>query len=215
MAVIMDPGILCFQHCGPKIFCFSLPQTCPICGGNVDVGDFSVLPFRVPYPFVKASQYSCAIVIKPTTGDFLNDYFNSTDLHIGVTTSEGTIVEFDRHGLRKHRSDQWGQCLLLEQVASFWSEHWDSTLERVCHQSSWSAKDYDEDRHNCYSFVLRFLVALDYGSLSVSARSRTEFCEKYVVPRTTSAGKYISLYRKLKIYQFYVYKNKHKHKSDI
>ncbi|CAH1977401.1 unnamed protein product [Acanthoscelides obtectus] len=185
----MDPGILCFQHCGPKIFCFSLPQNCPICGGNVDVGDFSVLPF--------------------------SDYFNSTDLHIGVTTSEGTIVEFDRHGLRQHRSDQWGQCLLLEQVANSWSEHWDATLNRVCQQSCWSAKDYDEDRHNCYSFVLRFLEALDYGSLSACARSRTEFCEKYVVPRTTSAGKYISLYRKLKTYQFYVYKNKLKHKGVI
>lgn len=45
-----------------------------------------------------------------------SDYYNSMDLHIGVTTSTGTIVEFDKQGLRKHRSNHWNQCLLLDQV---------------------------------------------------------------------------------------------------
>lgn len=30
-----------------------------------------LLPFRLPYPFVRANQYPCAIVLRPTTGDFL------------------------------------------------------------------------------------------------------------------------------------------------
>lgn len=30
-----------------------------------------LLPFRLPYPFIRASQYPCAIVLRPTTGDFL------------------------------------------------------------------------------------------------------------------------------------------------
>lgn len=47
---------------------------------------------------------------------FASDYYNSMDLHIGVTTSTGTMVEFDKHGLRKHRSIHWNQCLLLDQV---------------------------------------------------------------------------------------------------
>lgn len=33
---------------------------------------------------------------------------------------------------------------------------------------------------------------------------RTLFCEKYIVPRTTSAGKYISLYRKIRDQGFYI-----------
>ncbi|KAJ8971457.1 hypothetical protein NQ314_000714, partial [Rhamnusium bicolor] len=164
--------------------------------------------YRVPYPFIQASQYPCAVVIKPTTGDFLNDYFNSMDLHIGVTTSSGTIVEFDKNGLRRHRSGHWGQCLLLDQAPGPWTEHWDKTLLQVCKQKCWSSKSYSEHKHNCYSFVLTFLVTLNYGTLSNAARSRTTFCEKFIVPRTTSAGKYISLYRKLKEFGFYVHRNK-------
>ncbi|XP_022918892.1 MKRN2 opposite strand protein isoform X2 [Onthophagus taurus] len=202
----MDPGIVCFQHCGPKIFCFSLPDNCPVCRSDLTKADFSLLPFRVPYPFVRASQHACSVVIKPTSGDFLNDYYNSMDLHIGVTTSSGTIVEFDKNGLRRHRSTHWGQCLLLGQASTPWMEHWDNTLLQICKQKCWLARNYSEDRHNCYSFVLTFLQSLDYGNLSKAASSRTTFCEKFIVPRTTSAGKYISLYRKLKDQGFYVHR---------
>lgn len=128
------------------------------------------------------------------------------DLHIGVTTSSGTIVEFDRNGLRRHRSGQWNQCLLLDQADSPWIEHWDNTLLQVCKYKCWSAKSYNEDRHNCYSFVLTFLMSLNYGNLSKAASSRTVFCEKFIVPRTTAAGKYISLYRKLKENGCYVHR---------
>lgn len=38
-----------------------------------------LLPFRLPYPFIRASQYPCAIILRPTIGDFLkwvkNKYF--------------------------------------------------------------------------------------------------------------------------------------------
>ncbi|XP_018325868.1 MKRN2 opposite strand protein isoform X2 [Agrilus planipennis] len=204
--VDMDPGIVCFQHCGPKVFCFSLPEHCPVCSADLADARFSLLPFRVPYPFVRASQYSCAVVIKPTTGDFLNDYYNSMDLHIGVTTSSGTIVEFDKNGLRRHHNDQWNQCLLLDQATPPWREHWDNTLMQICKQKHWSSRNYSEDRHNCYTFVLNFLKMLNYGNLSNAASNKTSFCEKFIIPRTTSAGKYISLYRKLKDTGCYVHK---------
>ncbi|GLV41497.1 uncharacterized protein CBL_06727 [Carabus blaptoides fortunei] len=202
----MDPGILCFQHCCAKVFCLTLPELCPECGQDLLQAQFGLLPFRVPYPFIRASQYPCAVVIKPTTGDFLNDYYNSMDLHIGVTTSTGTIVEFDRHGLRRHRSSDWDQCLLLDQAAGPWAEHWDNVLLQVCKQDCWSPKAYAEDTYNCYKFVLTFLRTLNYGSVSKAACSRTMFCEKFIVPRTTSAGKYISLYRKLKDTGCYIHK---------
>ncbi|CAG9863097.1 unnamed protein product [Phyllotreta striolata] len=194
----MDPGIICFQHCGPKVFCFTLPESCPTCHQDLNAADFSLLPFRVPYPFIKASQYPCAVVIKPTTGDFLNDYHNSKDLHIGVTTSDGRVVEFDRQGLRNHRSAHWNQCLLLEQAPGPWWEHWDEVLGAVSAQTCWSPEIYREDTHNCFSFVLTFLVTLGYGKLSGAAKCKTVFCENFIIPRTSSAGKYISLYRRLK-----------------
>lgn len=48
-----------------------------VAGGGSDGGLMrpllgkSLLPFRLPYPFVRAAQYPCAIVLRPTTGDFL------------------------------------------------------------------------------------------------------------------------------------------------
>ncbi|BFF95574.1 MKRN2 opposite strand protein [Drosophila madeirensis] len=227
--ITSDPGILCFHHCNAKVFCFTLPHTCPHCNAPLDAdADADVnedapsaldkgatagpqstataarlLPFRLPYPFVRATQHPCAIVLRPSTGDFLNDYSNATDLHIAVTTSGGDIVEFDRDGLRRHRRDdnprEWWQSLLVGDVPEPWHDYWDEMLQQICAQSMrWSMASYEETSHNCYAFVLAFLQALGHGQLSEAAHSKTAFCEKYIVPRTTTAGKYISLYRRLR-----------------
>ncbi|XP_075152352.1 uncharacterized protein LOC142226314 [Haematobia irritans] len=175
-----------------------------------------LLPFRLPYPFVRANQYPCAIVLRPTTGDFLNDYNNTTDLHIAVTTSTGCVVEFDRHGLRRHRTNDmsdWWQCLLVGDVPEPWYDYWDQVLFEVCQQQDkWTVSHYHEDKHNCYTFVLTFLQALTYDKLSEAATSKTTFCEKFIVPRTTTAGKYISLYRKLRDTGIYVHHTTHHNK---
>ncbi|XP_074032923.1 MKRN2 opposite strand protein-like isoform X2 [Leptinotarsa decemlineata] len=165
-----------------KNICFSLPEKCPMCEGDLEGTNFSLLPF--------------------------SDYFNSKDLHVGVTTSRGDIVEFDKNGLRSHQSIEWGQCLLLDQAPRSWSNHWNTILKNVCDQKCWCPESYREDSHNCYSFVLTFLKNLGYGSLSSAANSKTTFCEKFIIPRTISAGKYISLYRKLKKTGIYVHKSK-------
>ncbi|KAJ9586495.1 hypothetical protein L9F63_019853 [Diploptera punctata] len=91
----------------------------------------------------------------------------------------------------------WGQCLVVEGAAGPWREHWDSVLKSVADQECWSSHRYNEGNFNCYTFVLNFLQNLRYGNLSKAAVSRTNFCENFIVPRTTAAGKYISLYRKL------------------
>lgn len=65
-----------------------------------------------------------------------SDYTNSTDLHIGVTTSEGTIVEFDSRGLKRHTSKtSWEQSLVLESVPEAWWDYWDEVLEKVRFES--------------------------------------------------------------------------------
>jgi len=66
-----DPGIVCFQHCGAKVFCQELPGLCPQCKTSLEIANFKIMPFRVPYPFVRAKQHPCSVIIKPTTGDFL------------------------------------------------------------------------------------------------------------------------------------------------
>ncbi|XP_068151975.1 MKRN2 opposite strand protein [Drosophila tropicalis] len=233
--ITSDPGILCFHHCTVKVFCFTLPHTCPHCNAQLDadvdadgqtthttagrrVATTRLLPFRLPYPFVRATQHPCAIVLRPSTGDFLNDYNNSTDLHIAVTTSAGDIVEFDRYGLQRHRRDdnphEWSQSLLVGDVPEPWYDYWDDVLEQICSQSwQWSIACYEESTHNCYAFVLAFLQALGHAQLSEAAHSKTSFCEKYIVPRTTTAGKYISLYRKLRQSGMYVHRQQTRMKS--
>lgn len=67
---------------------------------------------------------------------YFSDYNNQTDLHIAVTTSSGTIVEFDRHGLRRHapkdfNKSLWEQSLLVECVPEPWYDHWDDVLSKV------------------------------------------------------------------------------------
>lgn len=107
-----------------------------------------------------------------------SDYSNHLNLHIGVTTSSAAIVEFDRLGLRRHSvsskamKNQWAQSLLVEKVPEAWTEHWDDVLQVICKEPVWTPQDYHEDRHNCYTFVLRFLKELAYGELSQAAQSR-------------------------------------------
>ncbi|GBP38062.1 MKRN2 opposite strand protein [Eumeta japonica] len=154
---------------------------------------------RVPYPFVKASQHPRAIVIKPTHGDFLN----------------GLVVEFSEKGIcgfdaeknswcSRESSPDWDQCLMLEEFDELWNEIWDSILEKVSMSPIWKSECYNEASHNCFTFVLAFLRALDCGELSEKAKDPKLFCKQYVVPRTSAAGKYISLYRQLKRQNYFV-----------
>lgn len=64
-----------------------------------------------------------------------SDYSNATDLHIAVTTSGGDIVEFDRHGLQRHRREDnprdWWQSLLVGDLPEPWYDYWDEMLDQV------------------------------------------------------------------------------------
>ncbi|RXG56296.1 MKRN2 opposite strand protein, partial [Armadillidium vulgare] len=103
----------------------------------------------VPYPFVRASQVPCCIVIKPTRGDFLHDYRNNSNLHIGVTDSEGRVYEYDFEGLHSDGAASWMQCLAVPIISSntndtpdpVWKEYWDFTLHSICNEEDWSGSN--------------------------------------------------------------------------
>nr|XP_018902596.1 PREDICTED: MKRN2 opposite strand protein [Bemisia tabaci]XP_018902597.1 PREDICTED: MKRN2 opposite strand protein [Bemisia tabaci] len=200
----LDPGILCFNHCGCQVFCLELPEICPVCRKHLNESE-TIVPFRVPYPFVRAKQYPCSVLLKPTNGDFLNNFRISQDLHIGVTTSKGIVIEFDNGGLRKDRTESWSQCLLVNQLEDdAWKSHWDDTLEEMAQQNCWTPEKYNEDTFNCYTFVLFFVRCLHYSNMSSAAASREKFCSTFVTPRTIIACKYIALYRQLKDFGYHV-----------
>lgn len=199
-----DPGVLCFQHCDKraKVFAFSVPEFCPVCGSDLRCADLRTPPFRIPFPFRNAAESNvpCSVVIKPTNGDFLHNYQNAVDLHIGVTDSRGVVHEYDRAGWKNTETDRWNQCLAISIVPSLdkkWMDYWDYSLQAIGERDTWSPESYNENDHNCYTFVLMFLKTLQLRSLSATVRSKTDFCREFIVPRTTQAAKYISLYRKL------------------
>lgn len=213
-SIVNDPGIICFQHCKSKIFSFKLLSKCPECHMELNSDDtFKMMPFRLPYPFIDPHQHPCSIILRPTNGDFLNDYFNAMNLHIAVTTSTGAIIEFDQNGWSKTRSNdcctnstRWLQSLAVENVPESWFDHWDGILNEMemAKDIKWTSNTYHENNYNCYTFVLDFLQKLQYGTLSAAATNRTTFCEQYIIPRTTAAGKYISLFRKIRDHGFYL-----------
>lgn len=213
-ATVNDPGIVCVQHCRSKIFTIDPLTKCPECEADLNEnGNVYRVPFRLPYPFVVPHQHPCSIVLRPTHGDFLNDYLNAMNLHIAITTSTGTIVEFDRAGWMETCKDTggresavWSQSLVVDSVPAAWHDQWDTVLRDMKTMAAieWRPDMYHADRYNCYTFVLEFLQRLRYGALSEAAQNRSTFCEQYIIPRTTAAGKYISLYRKIRDHGFYV-----------
>ncbi|XP_063847934.1 MKRN2 opposite strand protein-like [Scylla paramamosain] len=203
----LDPGIVCFQHCEGRFFCFTLPSRCPMCGADLTTQPLASPPFRVPYPFVRASQAPCCLVIKPTRGDFLHDYRSSQDLHIGVTDSEGQVYEYDCEGLHNDYTASWTQALAVpiirdptapDRLDAVWKEYWNFSLHTLAEDSAWTSERYSEDSHNCYSFVLAFLQALAPPGLEVKGLTKTSLCARLLLPHTAPAARYISLYRKIK-----------------
>ncbi|XKL61567.1 hypothetical protein PGB90_008624 [Kerria lacca] len=192
-----DSGIICFQHCHSSVFCKVLPQMCPVCGKKLEQSN--VIPFRMPFPFVRAGQTPCAILIKPSSGDFLNCYSVDSDLHIGITNSDCVIVEYYAKGLCNTNTDLWNECLIVYQLKNdSWCHRWNSVLKLISDHIRFSSEKYDEDNFNCYSFVLEFVQQLDHEDFKASSKTKEMFCNKLVIPRLSEAYKYILLFRSIK-----------------
>ena len=206
--------IVCFEYAGHK--CFSLsspPERCPNTGKRLkSIKDFDIAPFRLPSPFAPAPDFPCSVVIRPTRGDFLEDYAPGDNLHIGVTASDGRIAEFDARGLRVRsdaRRGRWRRSVVLnfKSTREFdprlvldpdWDEYWDSVLQAELDSGKWAAERYEERERNCFTFVLEFLAALRTAPFSrMGAMDKVTFCEAFVLPKTTVASKYIRLHRRL------------------
>jgi len=205
-----NQDIICVECCEQKIFAVgSCPDECPECKINLKECDLKIPPFSVPTPFSRAQDHPCSIVIKPTKGDFLHDYQNRNNLHIGLTNSKGFVVEYDSQGLHRDRTLDWNQCIVIGLNNAIdpdvicdpdWPEYWDACLEAasVLSPSQWTVEAYEAQEHNCFAFVLAFLRSLKQNPLSMHANNKVDFCTHYVLPKTILAGKYICLFRKIK-----------------
>ncbi|XP_023320239.1 MKRN2 opposite strand protein isoform X2 [Eurytemora carolleeae] len=180
-------SILCFEHCGKRIFSLkNIPDACPVCNLLITQCDLKIPPFAVPSPFKKAVDFPCSIVIKPTKGNFLDDYSNKSNLHIAVTDSSGEVYEFDRQGLHRDRTYDWENCLVLDLSGADplvlemiqdpdWGEYWDICLNQTAGSDAFTRENYHEDDNNCFNFVLSFLLSLNQSPFSGWAGSKVDF----------------------------------------
>ncbi|XP_018303149.1 MKRN2 opposite strand protein [Mycetomoellerius zeteki] len=189
-----DPGIICFRHCKTKnVFCMQIPATCPVC--SLQMQNFIIDPFRVPYPFANATPTS--VVIRPSQGSFLDDYdVTPDDLHIGIVNSSGGIVEFDKEGLIINDITKWTDCIVLELVPAAWTAQWDETLLLMSKDLKWKSINYNAINMNCFNFVLEFINNLGYRDLRFE--SKEELCERLILSKMYKVMRYLSLYSTLK-----------------
>lgn len=196
-----DPRIICFQHCSSKaIFVKKVEEKCPLCGSTVF--DYTLEPFEIPYPFTRATHNPTAIVVRPSRGDFLDDYTIGDDLHIGIVDSGGCVVEFDKYGLTIDDSVRWNHCLALKVVPRSWESHWDRTLEVTRKDAKWNPRNYDQTTMNCFNFVIEFLNGLKYKN--VEFMNKEGMCETFVLPKIRDTLRYLSIHRKLKDRDYFV-----------
>ena len=73
------------------------------------------------------------------------------------------MVEFDESGVRKDRTEDWKQCLVVNlqetepMVADMvqdpdWGEYWDLCLENTLLAQDWSKESYHVEENNCFTF---------------------------------------------------------------
>lgn len=61
------------------------------------------------------------------------------DLHIGITTSRGTVISYDWNGICEDKDD-WHGCLVVFQLDDqCWEMKWDSILTDLKENNCWDS----------------------------------------------------------------------------
>jgi hypothetical protein len=168
--------VRCFHHCSLKyrILCFKIPLKCPLCNELLmnDQVLFKIPPYVIPAPisFKKINQYqfdlpSFSLLIQPTSGDYAKLLINTRgDLHIGVTNSKQEAFDFSFYGLQRN-SPRWTFLIpsiiipLNDYLNEYAREKWDHFIEEewLARLEKWSTRNYDENKNNCFDFLILFL----------------------------------------------------------
>ncbi|XP_003894129.2 MKRN2 opposite strand protein [Papio anubis] len=198
-------ALIKFNHCEKYIYSFSVPQCCPLCQQDLGSRKLEDAPVSIANPFTNGHQEKCSFHLRPTQGTFLREYDGRSDLHVGITNTNGVVYNYSAHGVQRDGAG-WEQSIsipLLQPHMYGMMEQWDKYLEDFSTSGTWLPHRYEEDHHNCYTYTLTFIncVLMAEGRQQLD---KSEFTEKYVVPRTRLASKFITLYRAIREHGFYV-----------
>lgn len=194
-----------FIHCKRSIFSFRVPRRCPLCQQDMGWAKLEDAPVSISTPLCNGHRERCAFLLRPTRGTFLREYDGRSDLHVGITNTNGVVYNYGAQGVQREQAG-WEQCLsvpLLQPSMCALMARWDRDLEDFSAAAAWLPHRYDENHHNCYSYTLTFINRV-LATEGKGQLDETEFTEKYVVPRTRLASKYITLYRTIEERGFHV-----------
>ncbi|KYO49025.1 MKRN2 opposite strand protein [Alligator mississippiensis] len=197
-------GVVRFRHCGKFIFGPRVPARCPACGRRLLYRGLEQAPVSVPSPFVNGHARLCAFLLRPTAGAFLGEYDGKSDLHVGITSTNGLVYNYNETGI--HRVEfGWEQCISIPLVQPGMYgllQQWDKYLEEFSAGEAWLPHRYDEHHHNCYTYALAFINCL-LAAQGKQQMDKNEFTERFVIPQTRKASKYITLYQAIAENCFY------------
>ncbi|NXY20864.1 MKROS protein, partial [Atrichornis clamosus] len=198
-------AVLRVRHCRALLYCRRAPSRCPACGGDLRAAGLSAAPVRLRCPFRHGHGQPRAFLIRPTRGTFLEEYDGHSDLHVGITNSNGVVYNYDQEGVHRDHSG-WEQCISIPLVHPDMSEllqHWDTLLEEFSLEEAWLPHRYEEEEHNCFTFALAF-VNRARRARGRQPLSKARFTQSFLLPHTREASRYLTLHQQLAHSDFYI-----------
>ncbi|NWH68514.1 MKROS protein, partial [Geococcyx californianus] len=137
-------SVLRVQHCGAAVFCRRVPERCPACGRALRPAGLLAAPSRIPSPFRHGHRQPRAFLLRPSAGTFLGEYDGKSDLHVGISNSNGVVYHYNEKGV--HRAGTgWEQCLSIPLVQPDMfglRQQWDELLEKFSVGETWAPHRY-------------------------------------------------------------------------
>lgn len=133
------------------------------------------------------------------------EYDGNSDLHVGISSARGVVYHYNEEGVHRDETG-WEQCISVPLVQPDMFEllqQWDQILEEFSMGEEWLPHRYEERDHNCYTYALAFINSV-LTAQGKQQMSKSEFTEKFVIPQTKNASKYITLHQELTTKDFYI-----------
>ncbi|NWR64479.1 MKROS protein, partial [Bucorvus abyssinicus] len=193
------------RHCGTDIFCRRPPRRCPTCGCSLRGAGLPAAPLRLPSPFRHGHRQPRAFLLRPTAGTFLECFSDSSAPPDSLALFSGVVYNYNEEGVRREETG-WEQCISISLVQPDMFgllQQWDELLEEFSAGEAWLPHRYNEHDHNCYTYALAFVNSI-LSTQGKRQMSKSEFTERFVVPQTTRASRYLTLHQALTENDFYI-----------
>nr|CAH0105456.1 unnamed protein product [Daphnia galeata] len=190
-------SLLCFQHCKKvNVFCYIIPNNCPVCKNDLSNTDLTIPPFRIPNPLTSEAN-KLSLLIKPTFGNFIRDFKRGDLLHIALSNSERKIFEFNENGISSYNFSpypNWTNFLSVSLASlPYKFVDLDEVLENTITMNIWEGERYNEVNNNCFDYVISVLNAADKNSNQ--KLTKLQLTQEFISPAINKTIRLLSIVR--------------------